>query len=212
MPGYQLTRPDGEQILVQTPNGTFTLDEYLERAERGGMTLGELLDLLVDPTTGALLVATLVNTVLTGNPTAPTQAPGNNSTRLATTEFVTAALAIVSGYLSAYALINSAALTGTPTAPNPTSGDYSQRIATTKFATDLAFSASLPLMASNTGKYVYNFDGVTAIWKDPLLNSALTGIPTAPTAAAGTSTTQLATTAFVRQNLPRGRIYYAQGG
>ena len=33
----------------------------------------------------------------------------------------------------------------------------------------------------------------------PLANPALTGTPTAPTAAAGTSTTQLATTAFVQQ-------------
>ena len=189
MPGYQLTRPDGEQILIQTPTGTSTLDEYVERAERGGKTLGQLLDLLIDPGTGALLVAPLANTALTGTPTAPTPAPGDDSTKIATTAFV-AAIA------SVYALINSPAFTGTPRAPNASSGDYSDQIATTKFATDLAFSASLPLMTGNAGKYAFNFDGVTAIWKDPLLNSALTGVPTAPTAADGTSTTQVATTEF----------------
>jgi hypothetical protein len=40
--------------------------------------------------------------------------------------------------------------------------------------------------------------------KAPLASPALTGIPTAPTAATGTSTTQLATTAFVQQELAAG--------
>lgn len=39
------------------------------------------------------LLAPKLNADLTGNPTAPTQAPGNNSTRLANTAFVNAALA-----------------------------------------------------------------------------------------------------------------------
>lgn len=38
--------------------------------------------------------------------------------------------------------------------------------------------------------------------KAPLASPALTGTPTAPTAAAGSSTTQLATTAFVQQETP----------
>jgi hypothetical protein len=42
-----------------------------------------------------------------------------------------------------------------------------------------------------------------------LTNAALTGIPTAPTAATGTNTTQLATTAFVQQNaVPSGAVFY----
>jgi len=40
----------------------------------------------------------------------------------------------------------------------------------------------------------------------PLNNVALTGVPTAPTAAAGTSTTQIATTAFVQTALPIGSV------
>lgn len=46
----------------------------------------------------------------------------------------------------------------------------------------------------------------------PLASPAFTGTPTAPTAELGTNTTQLATTKFVIQNVPRGRIFYAQGG
>ena len=37
--------------------------------------------------------------------------------------------------------------------------------------------------------------------KAPLANPALTGIPTAPTAAANTNTTQIATTAYVQTEL-----------
>ena len=36
----------------------------------------------------------------------------------------------------------------------------------------------------------------------PLASPALTGTPTAPTAAVGTNTTQIATTAFVQANAP----------
>jgi hypothetical protein len=39
--------------------------------------------------------ATLASPALTGNPTAPTQSPGNNTTRIATTAFVTAAIAAI---------------------------------------------------------------------------------------------------------------------
>lgn len=45
--------------------------------------------------------------------------------------------------------------------------------------------------------------------KAPLASPALTGVPTAPTAADGTSTTQLATTAFVASALAGGAIAYA---
>ena len=43
--------------------------------------------------------------------------------------------------------------------------------------------------------------------KAPLLSPALTGVPTAPTAAAGTSSTQLATTAFVNAEINADRPY-----
>jgi hypothetical protein len=42
--------------------------------------------------------------------------------------------------------------------------------------------------------------------KAPLASPALTGVPTAPTAANGTSTTQIATTAFVQSAMPAGFI------
>lgn len=46
------------------------------------------------PTRGQLLAA-FVNAALTGNPTAPTQAPGTSSTRIASTAFVAAVAALL---------------------------------------------------------------------------------------------------------------------
>lgn len=47
--------------------------------------------------TALALLAPLASPAFTGNPTAPTQAPGNNTTRIATTAFVTAAVGAAGG-------------------------------------------------------------------------------------------------------------------
>ena len=47
--------------------------------------------------------------------------------------------------------------------------------------------------------------------KASLASPAFTGIPTAPTASAGTNTSQIATTAFVRNALPTGLMATALG-
>ena len=60
--------------------------------------------------------------------------------------------------------------------------------------------------------WTISLTGAMDITRAPLNSPALTGVPTAPTPAQGTNSTQIATTAFVIQNLPRGRIFYAQGG
>lgn len=59
------------------------------------------------------------------------------------------------------------------------------------------FATALPSQTGNAGKYATT-DGTTASWSDPFASPTLTGTPVAPTAAAGTNTTQLATTAFVK--------------
>lgn len=48
--------------------------------------------------------------------------------------------------------------------------------------------------------------GVDLITKANLASPALTGTPTAPTAAAGTSTTQIATTAFVNAEISNDAV------
>ena len=99
---------------------------------------------------------------LTGTPTSPTAALGTNTTQIATTAFVAAAM------ISAGA---------TPDATSSTSGKI-------QLAGDLGGSALNPTVP-----------GLSL--KAPLASPTLTGTPTSPTAASGTNTTQIATTAFV---------------
>lgn len=81
--------------------------------------------------------ADLASPALTGNPTAPTQTAGNNSTRLSTTAFVTDAVATeASARSSADALkapLASPALTGTPTVPTAAQGTNTTQAASTAF-------------------------------------------------------------------------------
>ena len=64
----------------------------------------------------------------TGQPSAPTPAANNNSTRIATTAFVTAAITA-----GAFAPINSPTFTGVPAAPTPATNANTTQIATTAF-------------------------------------------------------------------------------
>lgn len=60
----------------------------------------------------------------------------------------------------------------------------------------------------NVLKAIQKLNGNDAL-KAPLANPALTGTPTAPTAPAGTNTTQIATTAFVQANARPYKVYSA---
>ncbi|HAX6813664.1 TPA: phage tail protein [Escherichia coli] len=99
----------------------------------------------------------------TGTPKAPTPAAGNNTTQLATTAFVQAALT---------ALINGA----------PATLDTLKEIAAA-INNDPNFSTTINNALAQ---------------KAPLSSPALTGTPTAPTAAQSVNNTQIATTAFVK--------------
>jgi hypothetical protein len=82
----------------------------------------------------------------------------------------------------------SPALSGTPTAPTAAAGTNTTQIATTEYAFAAASSASANSNAvANTA----------LLLKADIASPTLTGTPAAPTAAARTNTTQIATTAFV---------------
>ncbi len=100
---------------------------------------------------------------LTGTPSAPTAAQGTNSTQIANTAFVKAAIT---------ALINGA----------PGTLDTLKEIAAA---------------INNDPNFSTTINNALAL-KAPLASPALTGVPTAPTAAQGTNNTQIATTAYVR--------------
>ncbi|HAW4254828.1 TPA: phage tail protein [Escherichia coli] len=99
----------------------------------------------------------------TGTPKAPTPAAGNNTTQVATTAFVQAALT---------ALINGA----------PATLDTLKEIA---------------VAINNDPNFSTTINNALAL-KAPLSSPALTGTPTAPTAAQSVNNTQIATTAFVK--------------
>lgn len=161
---------------------------------------------------------------LTGNPTAPTQAPGTTTPVIANCEFVMAALA--AGAVSSFntrtgavtlllsdvtgvggAPIASPALTGTPTAPTASAGTNTTQIATTAFVTAAVTAAGgVSSFNSRTGAVTLEANDVSAV--GGLINPSvqLTGTPTAPTATAGTNTTQIATTAFVQAAVTAGAV------
>ncbi|EGZ5232776.1 phage tail protein [Escherichia coli] len=109
------------------------------------------------------LKAPLASPVFTGTPTAPTASQGTNSTQIANTAFVKAAIT---------ALINGA----------PGTLDTLKEIAAA---------------INNDPNFSTTINNALAL-KAPLASPALTGVPTAPTAAQGTNNTQIATTAYVR--------------
>lgn len=97
----------------------------------------------------------------------------------------------------------SPALTGTPTAPTAAADTNSTQLATTAFVLGQV-AATTPAMdgtaAVGTAPRFARADHVhpTDTSRAPLASPAFTGTPTAPTAASGTNTTQIATTGFVR--------------
>ena len=108
-----------------------------------------------------------------------------------------------------YAPKVSPALTGTPTAPTAAEATNNTQIATTAFTqaliTALIGGAPAGLNTLNKIASAINNDPIFAAnvnaalaTKAPLASPALTGTPTAPTAAAATNNTQIATTAFAQ--------------
>lgn len=116
----------------------------------------------------------------------------------------------IENFLPSLAPLTSPSLIGVPTSTTPPSGDSSQRIATTSFvaskASDLTNDYTLRITTVNNDLTNAITNGLAL--KAPLASPALTGVPTAPTASAGSSTTQLATTAFVTQAINAQKFNY----
>ena len=145
----------------------------------------------------------------TGTVLAPTAAVNTNTTQIATTAFVNAEIANDALGKSGLQVITQAAgstintagvvntlqiLQGTAGADAfmtfQVSGDYAAHFGIDGTTNDLSYGG----WSAGTNKYrVWHAGNQGTLFTSP----ALTGTPTAPTATAGTNTTQLATTAFV---------------
>ena len=130
--------------------------------------------------------ALLASPVFTGVPEAPTAVSATNTTQIATTAFVQDA---ISGFGSVTAV--------TGTSPISSSGGASP---------DISISQS----TTSTDGYLSSTNWNTFNDKAPTASPVFTGTPEAPTAAAATSTTQIATTAFV-YSVPINDLTLADG-
>ena len=131
-----------------------------------------------------------------GNPRAMTPCPESNSTRLATTAYVTTAFANAT---LDFAPLDSPNFTGYPTAPTAATGASDGQIATTAFVMNAVADSVTGVASFNgrTGLVVLTGADLTSAGGALLAGPTFTGVPSAPTAAPATSTTQLATCAFV---------------
>lgn len=163
--------------------------------------------------------APLVSPVFSGTPTGPTPSAGDSSGQLATTAFVkglgyitlaeapvqsvagkTGAVTLAVADVSGAAPLASPSFSGTPTGPTAGSGDSSNQLATTAFVKGLGYitAAGAPVqsVAGKTGAVTLVVGDV--VGAAPLASPSFTGLPVGPTAATGDSSSQLATTAFVK--------------
>jgi hypothetical protein len=152
--------------------------------------------------------APLLSPALAGNPTAPTPAVGDNDTSIATTAFVQAAMASFGiGTSDMTDLQNIDANTVVA------GGFYQMGTGTTNIPA--GFNSGVLIVATNASTYSQQLfmpqatnrlfqrasnNGAFSAWREiaGLDSPTLTGTPAAPTAAAGTNTTQIASTAFVQ--------------
>jgi len=129
----------------------------------------------IHPAGAKAVYAPLESPALTGTPTAPTAAGGTNTTQVATTAFVQAAVA--GGVVLPNASETQSGIVELATAAETATGTDA-----TRAVHPAGLKAQLDLKAS-------------------LVSPSFSGSPSAPTASSGTNTSQLATTAFVQQEI-----------
>lgn len=151
--------------------------------------------------------ADLNSPTFTGTPKAPTAAADTNTTQIATTAFVhskvAASIAGKQDTISDLATIRAGAAKGATavqTETDPTVPAWAKAASKPSYTSDEIISTYADLPGSLT-QVIDQFN----MWNDdlynkkaPLASPTFTGFPKAPTAAAGTNTTQIATTAFVQ--------------
>lgn len=186
--------------LLALANRTAYLKKHMDDIESG---------VFVPVGTALLDSPAFINT-----PTAPTQASGDNSTKIATDAFVQNAvngsvtIGIGGGGTTTLTAVqcgaSTIALTGAVTANKAvvfpaTAGRWLVTNGTTgAFTVTLKTAAGTGVVITQGASTMVFSDGTNIrLQQSDFISPALLGTPTAPTAAPGTSTTQLATTAFV---------------
>ena len=168
------------------------------------------------------LKADIAGPTFTGAPAAPTAGAGTNTTQLATTAFVTAAVAaLVDGAPGAIdtlnelaaalgddanfatTITNSIAAVQSDVDQNEVDGDAADSALSGRLdvlEADATTASAVATVQADVDQNESDADAAIAL-KANIASPALTGTPTAPTAAADTNTTQVATTAYVQTEL-----------
>lgn len=165
--------PAGTATGTEIATAAFVLSKIPAATDLGPLTarVGALETSQGTQDTAIAARAPLASPALTGNPTAPTQSSGNNSTRLATTAFVQAALPDISGITTNASAIST--------------------LQTEQTTQNTAITAAQAKADANE----------TALaQKANLASPTFTGTPQAPTPANSSNDTSIATTAFVKAN------------
>ena len=150
------------------------------------------------------LKADIASPTFTGTPAAPTAGAGTNTTQLATTAFVTTAIAgVIDSAPGALDTLNELAAALGDDANFATT--ITNSIAAVQADVDQNEVDSDAAESALSGRLdTLEADPTTAsavALKADIASPALTGTPTAPTAAADTNTTQIATTAYVQTEM-----------
>ena len=158
----------------------------------------------VTTSTGSDSVVLSASPTLSGVPLVPTAAVGSSNSQIANTAFVTAAIPTLSGFAttayvsSVYAPTASPTFTGTITAPPGSISASSISGLAVSATTDATNAGNI---SSGTLAVAHGGTGTTtSTGSDSVVLSAsptLSGVPLVPTAAVGSSNTQIASTAFV---------------
>jgi hypothetical protein len=96
-----------------------------------------------------------------------------------------------------YALLSSPTFSGVPAAPTATAGTNTTQIASTAFVTTAVSTKANTASPTFTGVVTIPA-GASISGYATLVSPSFSGVPTAPTAATATNTTQIATTAYVK--------------
>ena len=147
-------------------------------------------------TTDLAAKAPLASPSLTGVPAAPTATAGTNTTQIATTAFVNAAVS--AGTSTSFSGSLAGEVTGTQSATV-----VGNAAVIGKVLTGYTSGSGTVAATDNILQAIQKINGNDAL-KAPLASPTLTGVPAAPTATAGTNTTQIATTAFVNSAVSAG--------
>jgi len=199
--------PEAPTAPVGTANGQIATTAFItNNVQLAGVPTAPTAPVGTATTQIATTAFVINGPVFTGVPRAPTAAIGTATTQIATTAFIT----------------NSVQLAGNPTAPTVSGTDNSATIATTSFVQQQkiapvfingdTLSDPNKVPRSTTATYPgtvlnqvatvgYVTQAVASLDLTPFAPKAspvLTGVPQAPTAPTSTNSTQIATTAFVK--------------